>query len=60
MKATLKNDLKTGIIHEYYDNAQLKYENIYVDGKRNGKSKEYYKNGNISFEGEYFNGFKKG
>ena len=37
---------------------KLKFEVVYLNGKRNCKGKEYYYNGKLEFEGEYLNGKK--
>ena len=48
-----------GIIKEYGDYGELKFEGEYFNGERNGREKEY-SDGKLKFEGEYFNGERNG
>ena len=52
------NEFKNGkgYIKEYYDNGDLKFEEDYLNGERNGKGKEYNVIGSIIYQGEYLNG----
>ena len=44
---------------EYYDDGELIFEGVYLNGNRNGKGKEFnYYNGKLIFEGEYLNGLR--
>ena len=41
-----------------YKNEKLKFEDEYINDKRNGVGKEYYYSGKLLFEGEYLYNFK--
>ena len=49
-----------GLMKEYYDKNNIKFEGEYLNGKRNGKGKEFDKKGNLIFEGEYLDGKRNG
>jgi antitoxin component YwqK of YwqJK toxin-antitoxin module len=40
-----------GLVREWYDNGQLKYEKNFVEGLPNGKCKEWYDNGQFKYQG---------
>ena len=43
-------DLANGVLTEYHENGNLKYETPYKNGVREGLAKEYYENGNMKWE----------
>ena len=52
----LNGEKWSGIINEYYENRNLKFEGELINGKKNRKSKEYYESGTLKYEGGYLNG----
>ena len=52
-----------GLIKEYEDNGELKFEGEYANGERNGKGKRYYRSsesiGYFVYEGQYVNEKKR-
>ena len=52
---------KDGIGKVYKLNTNiLRFEGVYLNGKKNGKGKEYNNNGDLLFKGEYFYGERNG
>ena len=47
-----------GIICEYYDYNELKFQGKIINGQKNGEGREYYSHNRLKFEGEYCNGKK--
>ena len=56
--AFFKNDMKpvTGIVREWYENGQLRFEYNFKDGEWDGLQREWYKNGQLRFEYPYKDG----
>ena len=52
--------LFNGIGFDVYKDGQLKFENNYTDGKKDGSFKEWYENGQLSYEGNWKDGNKDG
>ena len=48
--------LFNGIGFDVFENGQIKYEENYKDGKREGIYKEWYENGELYYEGNYKDG----
>ncbi len=42
-----QEDIKQGLVTDYYGNGAIKEKGNYVDGKRQGELIEYYENGEI-------------
>lgn len=49
-----------GVINLFFETGELKEEQFYIDGKKEGVWKTYYKNGKIKSKGKYRNGEKVG
>lgn len=43
------NDNITGVVRNYYENGNIEYEGIYVDGKKHGEQIWYNVDGSIKF-----------
>ena len=57
----LINDKREGWGREVHMNGNLKYEGLFINNGRHGKSITlYWSNGNVYFEGDYINGKREG
>ena len=52
--------LYTGSLVGYYINGQKKYEQVYIDGCKNGLYKRWYSNGQIKTIGKYKKDYRVG
>jgi len=57
---TKKENMKDGLVEEFYDNGQLKSRENYKDGEREGLWEEFYENGQTQSIGVYERGQKVG
>ena len=61
-KNNIEYELKNGkgLLKEYDEHDNVKFEGEYLNGEKNGKGKEYDMQGKLRFEGNYINGEKNG
>ena len=57
---TDKEEIKDGLVEEFYDNGQLYKKENYKNGKLDGLWEVYYENGQLRDRGNYKNGLKDG
>ena len=59
---TDKEEIKDGLVEEFYDNGQLKYRGNFNNGKPDGLYEEFYnrKHGQLSSRGNFKDGKREG
>ena len=45
-----QDEIKQGLVTEYYESGEVKSKTNYVDGKREGEATGYYESGNVNVE----------
>ncbi|SVC62720.1 uncharacterized protein METZ01_LOCUS315574, partial [marine metagenome] len=53
---TEKEDIKNGLVEEFYDNGQLELRRNYKNGKEDGLFEGFYENGQLHQKGNFNNG----
>ena len=44
-----EENMKDGLVEEFYDNGQLRFKENWKDGKKHGLSEEYHENGQLLY-----------
>ena len=55
-----QDDIKQGLVTEYYESGEVDYKVNYVDGKEQGEEIGYYKTGEVSYKLNFEDGKQQG